>query len=180
MNKFSSALAVKPTFNHTNKTITVTDKFMKEAVKPFTNEFNDLMKLRELCPGYEIITRSHRSPRKTEKSKGIPKFVSYDHMEKYIKLLPDSEKLLAELKLVKNYAKAHNYAASIVFKWFNDKFPDYRKPPRLDENGKLIAEVKIISLEEVKKAAEEAEKAEAAKQAEQQAAAGNNELSNAV
>ena len=80
---FSSALAVKPAFNHTNKTITVSDKFMKEAVKPFTNEFNDLMELRRLCPDYTVITRSHRSPRKTEKSKSIPKFVSYDHMEKY-------------------------------------------------------------------------------------------------
>ena len=42
---FSSTLAKKPVFNHTNKTITVSDKFMTEAAKPFTNEFNDLMEL---------------------------------------------------------------------------------------------------------------------------------------
>lgn len=173
---FSSALAKKPVFNHTNKTITVTDKFMKEAVKPFTNEFNDLMKLRELCPGYEIITRSHRKPRRTEKTPRIPKFVSYEHMEKYIALLPDSEKLLAELKLVKNYAKAHNYAASIVFKWFNEKFPDYRYAPKIDKNGKLIATVNVVNFADFKKKAEEAKAEAEPPQADPQDTEGTNEL----
>ena len=86
---------------------------------------------------------------------------------------------MEEFELVKAFAKTRRNSASIVFKWFNDKFPDYRKPPRMDKNGKLIATVNIISLEEVKKAAEEAEKAEAAKQAEAQAAEDNNELPNA-
>ena len=116
--------------------------------------------LREALPGYEIITRSHRSPRKTEKSKGIPKFVSYDHMKKYIALLPDSEKLLLQLQLVKDYAKAHNYAASIVFKWFNETFPDYHKAPKIDEKGNLIATVNIVNFEDFKKKANAA-KAEA-------------------
>ena len=173
---YNSALAKKPTFNHTNKTITVSDKFMTEAAKPFTNEFNDLMELRRLCPDYTVVTRSHRSPRKTEKSKGIPKFVSYDHMEKYIKLLPDSEKLLAELKLVKNYAKAHNYAASIVFKWFNEKFPDYRYAPKIDKNGKLIATVNVVNFADFKKKAEEAKAEAEPPQADPQDTEGTNEL----
>lgn len=166
---FSSALAKKPVFNHTNKTITVTDKFMKEAVKPFTNEFNDLMKLRELCPGYEIITRSHRSPRKTEKSKGIPKFVSYEHMKKYIKLLPNSEKLLEELKLVKDYADTRRNSASIVFNWFNEKFPDHRYAPQIDKDGKLFARVNVVDFDAYKKSVEEKEQAR--KKAKEQAKA---------
>ena len=166
---FSSTLAKKPVFNHTNKTITVSDKFMKEAAKPFTNEFNDLMKLRELCPGYEIITRSHRKPRKTEKSKGIPKFVSYDHMKKYIELLPDSEKLLKEFQLVKDYAEAHNYASSIVFDWFNKKFPDYRYAPKIDKDGKLVATLNVVDFDAYKKSVEEKEQARAAAKAKAQA-----------
>ena len=160
MNKFSSALAVKPTFNHTNKTITVTDKFMTEAAKPFTNEFNDLMELRKLCPDYKVITRSHRKPRKTEESKKIKKYVSYDHMEKYIKLLLKSEELLLQLQSVKDYAKAHNYSSSIVFKWFNDSFPDYHKNPVIDANGKLVATVNVVRIEDVRKELEAKKKAE--------------------
>ena len=156
----SSTLAQKPVVNHRNHTITVSDKFFTEASKPFTNEFNDLQLLREALPGYEIITRSHRKPRRTEKTQNIPKFVSYEHMERYIKLLPDSEKLLLQLETAKDYAKAHNYASSIVFKWFNETFPDYHKKPKIDKDGKLIATVNIVNFEDFKKKANAA-KAEA-------------------
>ena len=177
----SSTLAQKPVVNHRNHTITVSDKFFTEASKPFTNEFNDLQLLREALPGYEIITRSHRKPRRTENTPRIPKFVSYDHMEKYIKLLPDSEKLLAELKLVKNYAKAHNYAASIVFKWFNEKFPDYHKKPKIDENGKLVATVNVVNFEDFKKKADAAKaEAEPPQAADPQDTEGTNELKKVV
>lgn len=189
MNKFSSALAVKPTFNHTNKTITVTDKFMKEAVKPFTNEFNDLMNLRELCPGYEIVTRSHRNPRKTEKSKGIPKFVSYEHMKKYIALLPDSKKLLDELNLVKAFADTRRNSASIVFNWFNEKFPDHRYAPQIKEDGTLFARVNVVDIEAYKKSVEEkelarkkakVEEAEPPQTADPQDTEGTNELKKVI
>lgn len=179
-NCFESSVVKKPVINHINKTIVVSDLFFKEAAKPFTNEFYDLMKLREVLPDYEVITRSHRKPRPPKEPEKVKKFVSYTKMKTYIELLDNKDKLMEEFELVKAFAKTRRNSASIVFKWFNDKFPDYRKPPRLDENGKLIAEVKIISLEEVKKAAEEAEKAEAAKQVEAQATEGDNELSNAV
>ena len=160
MNKFASALAVKPTINHTKKTIIVSDKFLREATNPFSNEAADIMFLREKFPGYEITTRSHRSPRKTEKSKNIRKYVSYDHMEKYIKLLPNSESLLLQLEAVKDYGKAHNYPSSYVFKWFNDSFPDYHKNPVIDANGKLVATVNVVRIEDVRKELEAKKKAE--------------------
>ena len=156
----SSTLAQKPVVNHRNHTITVSDKFFTEASKPFTNEFNDLQLLREALPGYEIITRSHRKPRRTEKTPNIPKFVSYDHMEKYIKLLPKSEELLLQLKAAKDYGKAHNYSSSIVFKWFNDSFPDYHKNPVIDANGKRVATVNVVRIEDVRKELEAKKKAE--------------------
>ena len=166
MNKFSSALSVKPTFNHTNKTITVSDKFMKEAAKPFTNEFNDLMELRRLCPDYKVITRSHRRPSTSKKTPNIPKFVSYDHMKKYIALLPNSNELLQQLQLVKDFAESRNYSASIVFNWFNETFPDHRYAPKIDDNGKLFARVNVVNIEDYKKSVEAKELARAKKKAE--------------
>ena len=165
---YNSALAKKPTINHTNKTITVSDKFFRAASDPFSNEAADIMLLREKFPGYEIITRTHRSPRKTEKRKSVPKFVSYEKMETYIKLLPDSEKLLKELKLVKDFAKSRRNSASIVFNWFNETFPDHRYAPKIDDNGKLFARVNVVNIEDYKKSLEAKERAreEAKKDAE--------------
>ena len=151
---YNSTLAKKPTINHTNKTITVSDKFFRAASDPFSNESADIMLLREKYPGYEIITRTHRSPRKTEKSKNIKKFVSYDKMEKYISLLDNSDELLCQYQIVKDFAACRRNSASIVFKWFNESFPDYRNDPKTDKNGKLVAKVNVISIEELKKKAE--------------------------
>ena len=177
---FSSALAVKPAFNHTNKTITVSDKFMKEAVKPFTNEFNDLMELRRLCPDYTVITRSHRRPSTSKKTPNIPKFVSYDHMKKYIALLDNSEELLRQFNLVKNFAESHRNSASIVFKWFNETFPDYHKAPKIDEKGKLVATVNVVNFEDFKKKAEAAKAEAEPPQADPQDTESTNELKKVI
>lgn len=164
-NGFETTLHQKPAINHINKTILVSDMFYRASADPFSNEFRDLMTLKELCPGYEVITRSHRKPRNTEKTKNIRKFVPYKKMERYISLLDDKDELLRQLQLVKDFAACRRNSASIVFKWFNDTFPDYRETPRIDDNGKLVAKVNIISLEEFKKKTE---------------SEGNNELQKAV
>ena len=96
-NGMSTTLAIKPVINHTAKTIIVSEKFMNEASVPFTAEFNDLTMLREALPGYEVITRSHRKPRTTEKTQNIKKFVPYDKMVAYINLLPERDELLKKI-----------------------------------------------------------------------------------
>lgn len=157
---FTSTLAKKPVFNHTNKTITVTDKFMTETAKPFTNEFNDLIKLRELCPGYEVITRSHRKPRTTKKTQNIKKFVPYDKMVAYINLLPERDELMKQFEMMKKIAATYpSNPASIVFQWFNNACPDYRKTPKIDKDGKLIATVNVVNFADFKKSAEKKEQA---------------------
>ena len=156
-----SAAAKKAVFNHANKTIIVSDKFLRASQNPENSEFYDMMTLSKHFSDYTITTRTHSKPRKSEKTPNIPKFVSYDHMKKYINLLPDSEKLLNELKLVKDFAAAHNYAASIVFNWFNEAFPDYRFAPKIDNEGNLIARVNIVDFETYKKSVEEKARAKA-------------------
>ena len=177
---FVSALAKKPVFNHTNKTITVSDKFYRAAKAPTNDEFYDLMKPRELCPGYEIITRSHCKPRRTENTPRIPKFVSYDHMKKYIALLDNSEELLRQFNLVKNFAESHRNSASIVFKWFNETFPDSHKAPKIDEKGNLIATINVVNFEDFKKKAEEAKAEAEPPQADPQDTEGTNELKKVI
>ena len=98
-------------------------------------------------------------------------------MEKYIKLLPNSENLLLRLKAAKAYAEAHNYSSSIVFKWFNDSFPDYHKNPVIDANGKLVANVNVVRIEDVRKELEAKKKAELPQAADPQ---NNNEGKKAV
>ena len=151
---FETTLAKKPTINHTKKAIIVSDKFLHEAANPFSNEAADIMLLREKFPGYEITTRSHRKPRTTEKTQNIKKFVPYDKMEKYISLLDNSDELLRQYQIVKDFAACRRNSASIVFKWFNESFPDYRKDPKIDENGKLVAKVNVVRIEDLKKKAE--------------------------
>lgn len=176
INGMSTTLAKKPVINHTDKTIIVSEKFMNEASVPFTAEFKDLKKLRKALPDYEVITRSHRKPRTTAKTPNIPKFVSYDHMKKYIALLDNSEELLRQFNLVKNFAESHRNSASIVFKWFNETFPDYHKAPKIDEKGNLIATVNVVNFEDFKKKAEAAKAEAEPPQADPQDTDGTNEL----
>lgn len=140
-----------PVLNHCNKTITITAKFSRAAANPFSDEARELMRLREMFSDYEMIIRTCHKPRRTQKTQNIKKFVSYDMIEKYICLLKDRDALLRQFENVKEFASCHRHSASIVFKWFNECFPDYRKAPRFDKDGKLIAAVKIISVEELMK-----------------------------
>lgn len=176
----SSTLAQKPVVNHRNHTITVSDKFFTEASKPFTNEFNDLQLLREALPGYEIITRSHRKPRTTEKTQNIKKFVPYDKMVAYINLLPERDELLKQFEAVKKIAATYpSNPASIVFKWFNNACPDYRKTPKIDKDGNLIARVNVVNIEDYKKSIVEKAEAEPP-QADPQDTEGTNELKKVI
>ena len=181
-NGMSTTLAIKPVINHIDKTIIVSEKFMNEASVPFTAEFKDLKKLRKALPDYEVITRSHRKPRTTEKTQNIKKFVPYDKMVAYINLLPEREELLKQFEAVKKIAATYpSNPASIVFKWFNNACPDYRKTPKIDKDGNLIATVNVVNFADFKKSIEEKEQAEAEPpQADPQNTEDTNELKKAV
>jgi len=75
-------------------------------------------------------------------------------MEKYISLLDNSDELLCQYQIVKDFAACRRNSASIVFKWFNESFPDYRNDPKIDASGKLVATVNVVSIEDLRKKAE--------------------------
>ena len=138
---------VMPMVDYAAKTIILTEAFSCVARAPFSDAFNQLARLREALPGFEVVIREHRRPRITPRTQNIPKFVSYEKMEAYIRLLPDGDALMERYRLVRAFAKCRRNSASIVFRWFNESFPDYRKPPRLDRDGHLIAAVRAVAPE---------------------------------
>ena len=138
---------VMPMVDYAAKTIILTEAFSRAARAPFSDAFNQLARLREALPGFEVVVREHRRQRITPRTQNIPKFVSYEKMEAYIRLLPDGDALMERCRLVRAFAKCRRNSASIVFRWFNESFPDYRKPPRLDRDGHLIAAVRTVAPE---------------------------------
>ena len=138
---------VMPMVDYAAKTIILTEAFSRAARAPFSDAFNQLARLRAALPGFEVVVREHRRPRITPRTQNIPKFVSYEKMEAYIRLLPDGDALMERYRLVRAFAKCRRNSASIVFRWFNESFPDYRKPPRLDRDGHLIAAVRTVAPE---------------------------------
>ena len=138
---------IMPMVDYAAKTIILTEAFSRAARAPFSDAFNQLARLCEALPGFEVVVREHRRPRITPRTQNIPKFVSYEKMEAYIRLLPDGDALMERYRLVRAFAKCRRNSASIVFRWFNESFPDYRKPPRLDRDGHLIAAVHMVAPE---------------------------------
>ena len=66
-----------------------------------------------------------------------------------------------------------------MFKWFNNACPDYRKTPKIDKDGNLIATVNVVNFADFKKSIEEKEQATAEAeppQADPQDTEGTNEL----
>ena len=72
--------------NFTTNTITITQKFAKEASQIGTEAFKTMMELRQL--GMTIITKEPVQKKNTN--------LTYKKMEKYISLLEDAEKYQAE------------------------------------------------------------------------------------
>ena len=67
-----------------------------------------------------------------------------------------------------------------MFKWFNEKFPDYRKDPKIDENGKLVATVNVVNFEDFKKKADAAKAEAEPPQADPHDTEGTNELKKVI
>ena len=121
---------IMPMVDYAAKTIILTEAFSRAARAPFSDAFNQLARLREALPGFEVVVREHRRPRITPRTQNIPKFVSYEKMEAYIRLLPDGDALMERYRLVRAFAKCRRNSASIVFRWFPSSSSALLSPPR--------------------------------------------------
>jgi len=120
----------------TTMTLIMTADFANQAYIPTTEEYKILTRLQKDFPGLNIVRKTHRTPTKYTTKQGEEythnqfKDLSYDRMEKFISVLPQSKTYLAEYEVVKAFACAakHN-GYPIVRKWFVAQFPHFRKNP---------------------------------------------------
>ena len=123
-------------FNPITRTLTVSAKFAEMMNRPDSEEYKLAIKFQEDFPGLQIAKRTHRTPtRYTTKSgetynRNQFKDLTYDRMEKFMRVLPHGEAYLTEYNTVKAFAcaaKGNGYP--LVRKWFVEQFPEFRKNP---------------------------------------------------
>lgn len=119
--------------NFATKTLTITKAFATMAMKPNTEEANTLAHLKSLFPDLKIAY-------KTCCSTGSHPFkgMTYNKMERYIRLHENAGDLLIAFSTVKEIGRTQPNAHNYVCKWFLEQFPDYREIPAL-QNGKIAA-----------------------------------------
>ena len=114
--------------NFTTNTITITQKFAKEASQIGTDAFKTMMDLRQL--GMTIVTKAPVHKKTSS--------LTYKQMERYIALLEDAEKYQAEFETVCAASLAMKAPYAYVSNWFKKTFPNYGKQPQRNEKMKII------------------------------------------
>ena len=123
-------------FDAVSRTLTITSKFAEMMNNPTSDEYQLVTQFQKDFPGLRIAKRTHRTPtRYTTKSgetynRNQFKDLTYDRMEKFMRVLPQGEAYLTEYNTVKEFAEVvkHN-GYPIVRKWFVEQFPEFRKNP---------------------------------------------------
>lgn len=108
--------------------ITVTKKFHEAAGQIGTDEYRIMAELRKLNMPISV-----KAPAKKKNTA-----VTYAKMKKYISLMDEADKYMAEFDAVIEESKATNMAYAYVLAWFKKTFPHYGKQPERDANLKIV------------------------------------------
>ena len=71
-------------------TLTMTAEFADRAYDPNTEEYEILTRLQRDFPRLRVVRKTHRSPKTANPAKGL----TYERMEKYIRLHENADELL--------------------------------------------------------------------------------------
>ena len=123
-------------FDAVSRTLTITSKFAEMMNNPASDEYQLVAQFQKDFPGLRIAKRTHRTPTRYNTKSGETynrnqfKDLTYDRMEKFMRVLPQGEAYLTEYETVKAFAEVvkHN-GYPIVRIWFIEQFPHYRKDP---------------------------------------------------
>lgn len=135
-------------FDVVSQTLTVTAKFAEKMNDPESEEYKRVLQFQSDFPNLKIAKRTHKSATSYTTKSGEKfncnqfKNLTYDHMEKFIKALPKSERYLREYEFVKDFASAiQTNGYTVVRKWFVAQFPEFRKNPLfyLHNSPKLVS-----------------------------------------
>ena len=122
--------------NPITKTLIVTAAFEKAMNDPTSPEYDLYIQLQRDIPGLKVSRRTHKSPAKYHSKSGEVfrcnqyKNLTYENMERFIKLLPKRDELMEVYNYIRYGAglvQTSCYAA--VRRWFEAQFPNIRKNP---------------------------------------------------
>ena len=109
-------------------TLTMTAEFADRAYDPNTDEYAILSRLQKDFPQLRVVRKTHRSPKSANPAKGL----TFERMEKYIRLHENADELLDLFQKVKDAGRGYLYVKA----WFIKQFPNYKDIPNFI-NGKL-------------------------------------------
>ena len=112
----------------TKMTLTMTAEFADRAYDPSTEEYEILTRLQKDFPRLRVVRKTHRSPKTANPAKGL----TYERMEKYIRLFDNADELMDLFQKVKSADRGYQFVKA----WFVKQFPHYKEVPEF-KNGKL-------------------------------------------
>ena len=110
------------TFDFVKKAIVGSKRSIERANKGLSPEYELLTAMIEKQPTFDVVAKII----KVNKSKKKYTKLTFDKMEDYIRLQPNSKELLVEFKLVKEMAEAKGAKYPLTKKWFLSTFPEYK------------------------------------------------------
>ena len=117
-----------------NNTLTMTKAFEDAASNPTSQEYKLLQQIRADFPGLTIIRKTRRAPKKARPTKNL----TYKHMEQYMSVFQNADKLLAQFEVVKECSKQQPSPYKFVRDWFEAQFPKYREQPDFSPNASKV------------------------------------------
>ena len=105
-----------------NNTLTMSKAFEEALNNPNSEEYKLFLQLRADFPGLTIIRKTRRAPKKARPTKNL----TYKHMEQYMNVFQNADKLLAQFEVVKECSKQQPSPYKFVKDWFEDQFPKYK------------------------------------------------------
>ena len=144
--------------NPITKTLIVTAAFEKAMNDPTSPEYDLYIQLQRDIPGLKVSRRTHKSPAKYHSKSGEVfrcnqyKNLTYENMERFIKLLPKRDELMEVYNYIRYGAglvQTSCYAA--VRRGVEAQFPDICKNPLIyfNQDIKVIKEVEpFIKIEQ--------------------------------
>ena len=111
--------------NFNNKTIEISRTFAKKAANPMSDEFKELMSLRQSLAGFEVVVKAAPKRAKKDSLKGL----NYDFMKQYIERHDESGSVMKEFtkRTVKSDDNLGTLSYGEVKAWFLEQYPEICK-----------------------------------------------------
>lgn len=138
--------------NYASKTITITKEFEALSQDPFSSEAQIIKAFREMFPELRIVRKSHRSSKRANADAGL----TYEKMEKYIRLHENSGELLMRFEMVKDVATTQKNPYLYTKTWFFNQFPNFYDLPVFNGNNLYVLPVPAPAVDEANREEQEA------------------------